>query len=76
MVCYADIKIAFFPAGGQDQAAHDVVLEGIQHSLGIRRYLDGMDAALPGGLDPEHRLSRQVARLLGEQSGGIVLIGG
>ena len=74
MVRDGNVKLALFLTGGQNQAADDIVLEGIQHGLGVRRGLDGMDTAFPCGLHPENRVAGQSIMLLGKQGGRIILI--
>ncbi len=74
VVGYADVEFAFFAAGRQDQAADDVVLECIQHSLGIGSGLDGMYAAFPRRLYPENGFNGKCILLLGEQDRCVILI--
>ena len=52
------------------------MLVGVQHALGVGGHLQGVEAALPGGLDPEDGLRGQALLVLAHKDGGVVLVGG
>ena len=49
---------------------------GVQHGPGVGGGLNGPQATLPGGLDPDGRLGAEHIRPVGQQHIRIVLIGG
>ena len=62
--------------GGKQHGADDIGLVCLQHILGVRCPLGGEVAALPGGLQPKHRLFRQHLLFLGDEHIRIVLKSG
>ena len=75
MIGYTDVKLALFLTGRQNQTAHDVVLEGVKHGLGIRGNLNRMNAAFPSCLNPENRIAGKGTDLLCQKCRSIVIIG-
>ena len=52
------IEIVSSLTGGKDKAGHHIALISIQHPLRVGSRLHGMNAALPGSLEPKNRLVR------------------
>ena len=62
--------------GSKQHGADDIRLVGLQHAFRVRSPLGGEIAALPGGLQPEHRLFRQHLLFLGNQHIRVILKAG